>query len=437
LNNVDQVGVKLGSLAGVAQTIGSAASARQQALALAVQANTASDTVKITQARGAASSFESQFGTAVLTYQKIAGVLSATANILSDNDARLNGILPPDSSASGSTTIYSFYSLTDASKVSSLQAAQAAAQSGYNAVAAMPSALLSVFASMGSWATAQFVGAGGTAVAAAGGELLIAGFGGNHILIGGAGRDTFAFVGGNGAALDTINNFQAGANGDRLLLAGAGNIGYFGENGAGWAQLRYASGSGYASVQFNGVSYQGLSLYDNLQGIDTADFRDMGHGVNIALNSVTPRDFDGYTHVRNVSGSAYGDTLAGDAQDNILTGGAGDDTLMGGSGNDTYIWCQGDGNDTIREQDQSMSTTSMDVLKLLDVNADQVSYSRSGNDLLVKILPTNEVITIRNQYGTLDQRVEVVEYANAAGACCLWQTRCRLATCKSNLLRVS
>jgi len=414
LNNVDQVGVKLGSLAGVAQTIGSAASARQQALALAVQANTASDTVKITQARGAASSFESQFGTAVLTYQKIAGVLSATANILSDNDARLNGILPPDSSASGSTTIYSFYSLTDASKVSSLQAAQAAAQSGYNAVAAMPSALLSVFASMGSWATAQFVGAGGTAVAAAGGELLIAGFGGNHILIGGAGRDTFAFVGGNGAALDTINNFQAGANGDRLLLAGAGNIGYFGENGAGWAQLRYASGSGYASVQFNGVSYQGLSLYDNLQGIDTADFRDMGHGVNIALNSVTPRDFDGYTHVRNVSGSAYGDTLAGDAQDNILTGGAGDDTLMGGSGNDTYIWCQGDGNDTIREQDQSMSTTSMDVLKLLDVNADQVSYSRSGNDLLVKILPTNEVITIRNQYGTLDQRVEVVEYANGS-----------------------
>jgi hypothetical protein len=405
--NIGNAVADMAPLIPLAQTIGAAEAARQQALGAAVQANASHTADASVQAKSAASAFEQQFGAAVAAYQGVSGYLSAAANALNLNYAILAGIIPAG---------YTFYTPTETAKYNALQAAQTTAQNDYNVVAAQMSSLLNTFAGMGDWSTVQFAGAGAIATADAGGDLLIAADGGNHTLLGGGGRDTFAFVNANAAALDTVDNFQTGAAGDRLLLVPTGaDTAYFGENAAGAATISYEVSSGaLTTIQLTGVNYQQLSLYDNLQGIDTANFSTMSHGAVVALNSITPRDFDGYTHVQNLVGSAFADTLSGDGQDNILTGGKGNDTLLGGAGNDTYVWQKGDGNDLIIDQDDGVTTNSQDVLDLANVSAQDVRFTHSGNDLLVTVLSTNETITIQDQYSNPDDVVELVRFADGS-----------------------
>ncbi len=436
LADADVIAANIGAVSASGQTIGSAASARQQALVTANQANNAPGTATSAQARSSALAFEQGLANAIAAYQALAGNVSQIAAAVSRNASRLGGIMPAGSNWSEQVWIpenlvthapgywltvnysigFSFYSSVDEAKYNALVNMQAVGQSAYAAAAAAMDTLRAVFGTMGDWSSAQIVSAGGSAIASAGGDLLVSTGGGAHSMTGGSARDTFAFVGTTGAANDTVNSFQTGANGDRVLIVPNGTrTVYLGENSAGALRLAFATGSGATgTVQLTGVNYRDFSLYDNLRGIETADFRDMAHGVNVALTSVTPRDADGFTHVRNLTGTAFADALVGDARDNILMGGAGDDLLMGGIGNDTYIWRKGDGNDTIREQDQGMTPGNTDVLKLVDVNTEDVGFSRRGDDLLVKILSTNELITIQDQYGSVDQRVEVVEFANGS-----------------------
>ena len=50
-----------------------------------------------------------------------------------------------------------------------------------------------------------------------------------------------------------------------------------------------------------------------------------------------------------LTGGADSDTLAGDAGDDTLDGGTGSDTLTGGAGDDTYVFANGSGADTVRD----------------------------------------------------------------------------------------
>lgn len=428
--DVDVVTANLAAYASAAQNISSGASARQAALAAAVTANGSKTVATLQQARQSALVAEQGLSSALSAYQAVNSYLGQMSAALGRNASRLGGLVPanaywsaPMQRPNGTwvtvnySTEYSFYSGVDANKYASLVDAQSMAQNYVNAALANLASLNGVFATMGDWSNAQLVSPGGTTFASAAGDLLLSMGGGSHVMYGGAARDTFAFVSSTGALADAVNGFEAGALGDRLLVVpAAARTAYFSEGAGGVVRLTYdtASGAGTGVVQVNNVTYQQFSLYDNLRGIETADFRNIQHGVDITLNTVTPRDADGFTHVRNISGTAYADTIAGDAQDNIITGGAGNDILMGGIGDDTYIWRKGDGSDIIREQDQGVTSNNTDVLKLADVNAAQVSFLRRGNDLLVTIVPTGEVITIEGQYASLEQRVEVLEYADGS-----------------------
>ncbi|MCA1522853.1 hypothetical protein I6F14_33510, partial [Bradyrhizobium sp. IC3069] len=110
--------------------------------------------------------------------------------------------------------------------------------------------------------------------------------------------------------------------------------------------------------------------------------------------------------------SRMDDTIeAGKGDDIIYTG------LQGASGNDTFIYSKGDGNDTIYENTwRSFTSTETDVLVLKDILSSEVSLTRSGGDLLVHILSTNETITIVGQFGdstdTPDSGIEYIRFAN-------------------------
>jgi len=69
-------------------------------------------------------------------------------------------------------------------------------------------------------------------------------------------------------------------------------------------------------------------------------------------------------------------------------GKGGDDTLLGSYGSDTYLYALGDGNDLIRD---TGNTWDFDVLKLTNLNAADITLSRSltdTNDLLVTVNAT-------------------------------------------------
>ncbi len=105
----------------------------------------------------------------------------------------------------------------------------------------------------------------------------------------------------------------------------------------------------------------------------------------------------------------------------IIEGGKGDDIIitgdMGASGSDTYIYAAGDGNDVITDKTWAhFGPNEIDLLKLTDIDASDVQLSRSGDDLLVKIVSTNETITIVDQFAESSdapgQGLEYIQFAN-------------------------
>lgn len=98
----------------------------------------------------------------------------------------------------------------------------------------------------------------------------------------------------------------------------------------------------------------------------------------------------------NIYGFGGADTLNGNDGDDTLVGGQGADTLNGGNGNDRFEWSQGDGNDSLSDTGGSLS--DVDSLALMDVDAAGAVLSKSGNNLVVTITSTGEVITVNNRF---------------------------------------
>jgi Ca2+-binding RTX toxin-like protein len=78
-------------------------------------------------------------------------------------------------------------------------------------------------------------------------------------------------------------------------------------------------------------------------------------------------------------------TVSGSVRDNVLIGGRGNDTMDGGNGDDTYIWSRGDGNDLINDMGWERSG---DTLVLNGVSAAQVTFQRTGDDVVLMIAPS-------------------------------------------------
>ncbi|HEX5372486.1 MAG TPA: calcium-binding protein [Aquabacterium sp.] len=162
------------------------------------------------------------------------------------------------------------------------------------------------------------------------------------------------------------------------------------EVGGGQIELvRFADGtqwSGFTVTQ--GLTLTGTSGRDLLVG-DRLDDTLTGLGGNDQLQ-----------------GAAGDDLLDGGAGADTLTGGLGADRVIGGKGGDTYRFARGDGQDVIVDQDSSWFTT--DVLQVQDARSDQLWLTRTGDDLNIAIIGTDDAVTVEGWYASSANRIEKI-----------------------------
>jgi Ca2+-binding RTX toxin-like protein len=103
-------------------------------------------------------------------------------------------------------------------------------------------------------------------------------------------------------------------------------------------------------------------------------------------------------NIENLEGSFFRDTLTGNAGNNVLDGGAGNDTLIGNGGVDTYKIGRGSGQDRmVNAASGAGARGELDIGA--DVATNQIWLQQSGNDLLVKVMGTQDQAIIVGWYG--------------------------------------
>jgi Ca2+-binding RTX toxin-like protein len=268
----------------------------------------------------------------------------------------------------------------------------------------------------------------------AGNDTLSGGTGDYDTLMGDAGNDIYLFSAGDGNT--TISNYDTSANHHdvlrfmeginpndvtaarlsnnlKLSVQSTGEVitvsNYFVSDGASAFTLHaieFNDGTSWDVATVKQMVLQGTEGNDTLTGFTTDDTID-GFDGNDTLNGGQGNDI--------LKGSAGNDTLQGVNGNDILEGGdgldtlfggAGDDTLQGGigandymkgdAGNDTYLFMTGDSNDTINNYDTDL--TSTDIVQFTDVSFENLWLSRSGNNLQLNIVGTDDQLTVTNWY---------------------------------------
>ncbi len=224
---------------------------------------------------------------------------------------------------------------------------------------------------------------------------------------------------------DVINGFD----GDDIVEAGLGDDTVYGEGGSDVYVYRSGDGNDIIS-DTGGISDEDKVLLADLTAADIQVQRSQVNNndliitivatgatitvVNHFAGSISGLEFiefsDGSTWDRGdidthsaevvddnvIVGTVGSDTLYGTSGDDVYRGGLGDDWIQTGAGSDTFVWQKGDGNDWINEA--SGSTTDIDTLEFVDVDQTDVLLIHSGNDLLVEIISTGEVIEIDEHF---------------------------------------
>jgi Ca2+-binding RTX toxin-like protein len=114
-----------------------------------------------------------------------------------------------------------------------------------------------------------------------------------------------------------------------------------------------------------------------------------------------------------LSGGMGTDILFGAVGDDLLDGGVGNDYLNGGFGDDTYMLSRGAGQDTVVDYDATLG--NRDVIRVApDIANSEVLYWRSGNDLLVGIAGTSDVLRVQEWYLGPANRVEAIQLADGS-----------------------
>ena len=111
-------------------------------------------------------------------------------------------------------------------------------------------------------------------------------------------------------------------------------------------------------------------------------------------------------------GTSAGETIDGSSAGDTIDGRGGNDTLIGHGGNDTYLYGVGSGNDTVVEG-VAASDGNGDIMKLVGLNLADIQIGRSGNDLVLKILSSNESLRIQNQFSG-DNGIETFIFADGS-----------------------
>ncbi len=115
--------------------------------------------------------------------------------------------------------------------------------------------------------------------------------------------------------------------------------------------------------------------------------------------------------VDNLQGQSGNDKLYGEAGNDTLNGNAGNDIMDGGEGNDTYLFEKGSYSDAIDNFD-STGTENDKVVIGSGVTEGQIWLQRTGDDLQLMLIETNDTLTINNWYGGSANHVDSFELGN-------------------------
>lgn len=303
---------------------------------------------------------------------------------------------------------------------------------------------------------------------------------GNGTLIGGAGNDTLigsgTFIGGIGN--DSINMNVAGSSDTIIFNLGNGKDTITSVDTAlakGQDLIQFGAGISKEDISFQRNGKHLVILVGNQSDQITINNYFSGNANNTTINEIKLADGSSFNiqdnmillgskSADNITGSQWNDTIYGGAGNDIITdneginyldGGEGNDrivgigTLVGGTGNDTltgsgtfiggvgndsitmniasssdtFIFNLGDGKDTITSLDTA-TAKGQDVIKFgTGITVDNVSYKKSGSNLVLTIGNSNDQITIKNYFlGVNYSTITRLEFADGT----VWQTNGQL-----------
>jgi len=131
-----------------------------------------------------------------------------------------------------------------------------------------------------------------------------------------------------------------------------------------------------------------------------------GAQILALANKPAPLSLTGTAKADALTGKDGDDTLSGLAGNDTLAGGKGNDSLIGGKGNDTYLFNRGDGQDVVNDTDSTLFNS--DLLKLGGATSKQLWLTKSGTDLNIQILGTQDKVTVQNWYAGSANQVEKI-----------------------------
>jgi hypothetical protein len=223
-------------------------------------------------------------------------------------------------------------------------------------------------------------------------EVILAGAG-NQTLAGGGGADVYIYS----AAADGNDTIQAGGSQSGLILTDlARNDVTFSKSGE---DVLIAIASTGKTITIAGqLNGQGAGT---LQTIKFSDGTTLSSWDIAGLVNPT-NEFDGTSGADNVVSPGYSNETY-DLK-------AGNDHLFDRNVNgNTFVYRSGDGNDTY---DVSSQQTPTSILKLLGLNAADITATRLYGDLLVKVNATNEIVTITGQFTDTHNGIATIQFAN-------------------------
>ena len=251
-------------------------------------------------------------------------------------------------------------------------------------------------------------------------ELIDGGLG-NNTIAGTSGGNTLDF---SAVQLINIAFIDAGAGNDRVtgsqgddrVIGGAGNDTLRGEGGddifvvegTDQGRDRIIGGAGFDTI-LGGEGDDTFTLGHSLAA-DSIELIDGGLGYNTIAGTSGGNTLD-FTavevlNIATIEGGGGNDKITGSLGNDTLAGGVGNDTLSGGAGDDSYLFGIGDGRDTINNND--VDSAALDSLRITGIDHDDLWLSRSGNNLLLDVVGTDDRIMIRNWYSDEAAQLDAV-----------------------------
>ena len=245
-----------------------------------------------------------------------------------------------------------------------------------------------------------------------GADTLIGGKG-DDILYGGRDNDTYIFNLGDGNdiiedyVLNTSNSkadkviFGEGISADDIKVERSGND----------MIVRYSENDSITLINQYSNAYYWVENFEFADGTK----RTINDLLNVAQtihgNGKIEDYTSGYGNKNNtLVGSDGADELYGYEGTDTLIGGKGDDILYGGRDNDTYIFNPWDGNDII--EDYVLNTSNSKADKVIfgeDISAEDIVFSRQGNNLVISYGSGGDTVTVQNQYYSSYYEIERFE----------------------------